>query len=358
MLAVLCAAALLVPPLWSQDSLIQRMQSHADSLLRTWRDAQRLADIADSLEHVRATAGSDTIAVGSLRVIANRSPLPLREAAERAWPAIDSLYGSVAAELIDHPYIIRAVDPDTSVRRDPLHVGLETPWDLDVAATTALLLRTVAPPRFDGALSDWLGSLLQPAPGSREHGSAVFIQLVTVPSLAVRQCFKGDITKCEDVLQVNDSTGLVERWYGTPAEREAVIKMFADYFARGGTAATLQRCQRHSDDACTALLRSLPRGTLPRPLSADARLLLVREALRAGGREAYRRLVVDSGAPIGQRLAGAAGIPLDSLVMRWRDRALAARPTPLIVQWWAGLAALGWAAVFGFCAMRSSRWRL
>ena len=356
---VLIAAALCATPLLAQDSVIQRMQRRADSLLRSWHEVERLADVADSLEHVRATAGSDTIAVGSLRIIANRSPLPLREAAARAWPAIDSLYGSVAADLAEHPYIFRAVDPDTNVRRDPLHVGLEVPWDLDVAATVSLLLRTVEAPRFDRALGDWLGTVLQPAAGSRADGGAVFLQLVTAPSTAVRNCFLGELARCEDVLQVRDTTGLLERWYATPAEREALVTgSFAYYFGRGGTAALLQRCRQHHDDACTDLLRSLPLGTVPRPLSAEARLLLLREALRAGGRDAYPRLVASPEAPIGVRLASASGMTLDSLVIRWRGSILAARPAPLAMPWWAGVAAMSWTAIFGACALRSSRWRL
>jgi len=145
-LGLLFGASLLASPLRGQDSLMVRLRHRADSLLGTWREAQLLADVADSLERVRATAGSDTIAVGGLRIIVNPSPLPLREAAERAWPAIDSLYGSAAEDLAQHPYIIRAVDPDTAVRRTVLHVGFELAWDLDVRATTTVLLTTVTPP--------------------------------------------------------------------------------------------------------------------------------------------------------------------------------------------------------------------
>ena len=90
---------ILVPQAWAQDTVVMRLQGRADSLLRAWREAQAIANVADSLERDRATAGRDTIAVGHLRIIANRSPLPLRKAAERAWPAIDSLYGNAAADL-------------------------------------------------------------------------------------------------------------------------------------------------------------------------------------------------------------------------------------------------------------------
>ena len=359
LLGLAVAASLLASPLRSQESLMVRLRRQADSLLDSWREAQLLADVADSLERVRATAGSDTIAVGGLRIIVNPSPLPWRQAAEQAWPMIDSLYGSAAEDLPRRPYIFRAVDPDSGVRRTVLHVGVELPWDLDVRATTTVLLTTVNAPDFDPALADWLGAALRPTLHSQSERAAVFVQLVTVPSQAVRACFLGDIARCKDVLQVGDSTGLLARWYATPAEREALItEAFTDYFARGATAPSLQRCRQHHDDACTALLQSLPPGTLPRPLAQAARLLIVREALRAGGRDAYRRLVTRPSAPIGERLSSAAGMDIDSLVARWRNNVLAARPKPLTLPWWASFAAIGWTAFFGFCALRSSRWRL
>ncbi len=336
-----------------------RLRNRADSLLRTWREAQLLADVADSLERVRATAGHDTIAVGGLRIIANPSPLPLREAAERAWPVIDSLYGSAAQDLAQHPFIIRAVDPDSGVRRTVLHVGIELPWDLDVRATTTALLTTVTAPHLDPALADWLGAALRPTLHPRDEPAAVFVQLVSAPSEAVRGCFLGDIARCKDVLQVGDTTGLLGRWYATPAEREALVtESFSDYFARSATAPSLQQCRQHRDDACTALLQSLPPGSLPRPLAQAARLLLVREVLRAGGRDAYQRLVARPGTSIGERLSSAAGLDIDSLVVRWRNDVLSARPRPLTLPWWASAAAIGWTAFFGFCALRSSRWRL
>jgi hypothetical protein len=353
------AGSLVASPLCSQDSLMGKLRRQADSLLGAWRHAGKLADFADSLEHVRATAGSDTIAVGGLRIIVNPSRLPWRQAAERAWPVIDSLYGSAAGDLPRHPYIFRAVDPDSSVRRTVLHVGVEVPWDLDVRATTTLLLTTVTPPSFDPALADWLGAALRPTLRPQDERGAVFVQLVTAPSAAVRACFLGDIARCKDVLQVGDSTGLLARWYVTPAEREALVtESFSDYFARGATAPSLQSCRQHHDDACTALLQSLPPGTLPRPLAHPARMLLVREALDAGGREAYRRLMARPSAPIGEKLSNAAGMDIDSLVVRWRNDVLAARPRPLTLPWWAGFVAIGWTVFFGFCALRSSRWRL
>jgi hypothetical protein len=358
---LLCALFffILAPSARGQDTLIARLKHRADSLLITWRQAQGLADLADSLERERATAGRDTVAFGALRIIANPSPLPLREAAERAWPFIDTLFGNAAAALVDRPYLIRAADPDPAVRRIVLHVGHELPWDLDLRSTTTMLLTNIPMPPLDARLADWLGGPLRPTQRPQEDAAVVYLQLVTAPSTAVRQCFLGDIARCRQVLQLGDTAGLLEQWYSTPQEREWLVTSgFANYFNQRATAAAYGRCAAHRDADCTALLRALPAGTLPRPLAHAARALLLRETLRSGGRDAYRRLAADSTGAVGERIARAGHLPLDSLVVRWRNAVLAARPRALTIPWWAALAAVGWTAVFGYCALRSSRWRL
>lgn len=346
-------------PLWGQDTLITGLRARTDSLLRAWRQAERFADLADSVERERATAGRDTIAAGSLRIIANPSRLPLGAAAALAWPAIDSLYGNAAADLAQRPYIIHAVDPESREPRPILHLGLEVPWDLDVRATTTLLLATVpvAPP--DRALGGWLGAAFRPALDPRRDWAAVYTQLVTAPSQSVRACFLGDIPRCIDALELGDTSALLERWYPSAAERRALVNAsFADLFNHGASAGTLHDCLAKTDAACTTLLRSLPTGTLPKPLAQAARATIVRDALRLGGRDAYRRLLRDPNAPMGDRLAAAAGVGVDSLVAVWRSAVLAARPRPVALPWWAIATAFGWVTVFAACGLRSSRWRL
>lgn len=353
------ALAMLAPLARAQDSLVARLKRRADSLLVSWREAQGFANLADSLERERASSGRDTIAVGSLRIIANPSPLPLREAAERAWPFVDSLFGNAAVALVDRPYFIRAADPDPTVRRSVLHVGFELPWDLDLRATTTALLANIPMPSPDHRLTDWLGGPLRPTQRPRDEAAAVYMQLVTAPSTAVRRCFLGELLRCRQVLQLGDTAALLEQWYATPEEREWLVTVvFEGYFNSGATAVPYRECAAHRDAACTTLLRRLPAGTLPRPLGYAARALLLRETLRAADRDAYGRLIADSASALGDRLARAAGLSVDTLLARWRSAALAARPQPLTIPWWATLAALGWTAVFGYCALRSSRWRL
>lgn len=341
---------------------LPRLQARADSLAREWRRANALADMVDSLDHARAAAGWDTIRVGALRIFTNPSPARLREAAARAWPVIDSLYGSEARQLEQRPYLIAPYDPDTTSPKPMLRGAIQVPWDKDVASLAMILLTNVPIGRPDAALHDWLGGRVVPIVHPAQARAAVYVQLVTAPSQVARSCFLGVIDDCRAALTLAESPDPLLRWYPGAAERRAlVLRSFVEYFGysdHGARKPTLELCRTGSDAACTELLQALPPGALPRPLTYDARAALVHIALRLGGREAYHRLVATPSAPIADRLAGAAGVTVDSLVSLWRSEILAARPAPVTLPPWGPWAALGWTAVFAVCALRSSRWRV
>lgn len=356
--ALLAGAA--APALGAQG--VARLQARADSLAAEWRRASAIADLIDNLGRARALAGRDTIRVGALTIIANPSPLPLREAAARAWPVIDSLYGSEAQELARRPYIIVAVDPDTTVDRPVVQGGIEVPWDRDAASLTLLLLLNVPIAPRDPALQYWLGGPVVPPIHPERQRADVYVQLVTAPSQAARGCFLGNIDRCRDGLDLVAAPDNLRLWYPTADDRRAlVIHSFSDHFDSWDHSVrrpTLRSCVEGSDSACTELLESLPPRALPRPLTYDARETLVHVALRLGGREAYHRLLERPGAPITDRLAAAAGVSINTVVAGWRTEILAARPVPLPLPPWGLWAALGWTAVFVVCGLRSSRWRV
>lgn len=342
----------------AQDTAVKRLRARADSLARAWREAGALADLVDSLERAHAGEGRDTIAVGALRIVTNPSPLPVRQAAVRAWPVIDSLYGTVAADLMQRPYLIHAVDPDTAAPRSAFHVGLEVPWDLDEASVVTMLLTNVPIPPPDRALGDWLGASLRPDVRSEHDRATVYVQLVTAPSDASRRCFLGDVARCVDALGLGDAAAQLERWYPSAGERRSIVTgSFAEYFNHGATAAAFRACASGSDGDCTELLRGLPGGALPRPLGYEARATLVHLALRLGGREAYRRLLANPSGTVGARLAAAAGVPLESVVDRWRRDIIASRPATVLLPTWAFAVALAWTAIFAGCGLWSTRWR-
>src|SRR5256884_9425050 len=112
---------------------VERLQARADSLLREWRRANALADMVDSLNHTRAAGGTDTISVGALRIVTDPSPAPLREAAARARLGIDSLYGSDAQHLAQHPHLIAPYAPETNSPKPMRRGAIQVPWDQDVA---------------------------------------------------------------------------------------------------------------------------------------------------------------------------------------------------------------------------------
>jgi hypothetical protein len=357
--ALLVASVACVGTAPAQDTLVTRLRTRADSLVREWRQASTFADLVDSLERARAGEGRDTIAVGALRIVTNPSPLPVRQAAARAWPAIDSLYGSVASDLARRPYIVHAVDPDTAVRKPSFHFGLEVPWDLDETSLVTMLLANVPVAPADPALADWLGTSLRPAVRAGQDRVAVYVQLVTAPSAAARNCFLGDVSWCEDALGLGDGATALQRWYPSAAERRSLVtRSFADFFNQGATAAPFRACAGGSDADCIGLLRVLPGSALPKPLGYDARATLTHFALRLGGRDAYRRLLANPSAPIADRLSAAAGTSLDSLVARWRAQVIAGRPATVFLPAWAFAVALGWTTFFAVCGLRSSRWRV
>src|SRR5437667_47414 len=302
---------------------VELLQTRADSLLREWRRASALADMVDSLNHGRAAGGTDTISVGALRIVATPSPARLREAAARAWPVIDSLYGSEARQLEQRPYLIAPYDPDTTTPKPTLRGAIQVPWDKDVASLAMILLTNVPIGRPDRALQDWLGGPVVPIIHPEQARAAIYLQLVSAPSHAARSCFLGVTSDCRDALALGESPDPLQQWYPSTGERRAlVLRSFAEYFGysdHGARKPALQSCGAGSDSACTELLRSLPPEALPRPLTYDARAALVHLALRLGGRAAYHRLVATPGAPIADRLAGAAGVSVDSLVAQWRS---------------------------------------
>jgi len=338
---------------------LARLHARADSLAREWRRANAVANAIDSLERVRALAGRDTIRVGALTIVTNPSPLPLREAAARAWPVIDSLYGAEAHQLEQRPYAIVPVDPDTTVQRPPIQSGIEITWDRDVASLTWLLLANVPIGRPDTGWQNWLGGPVLPPIQADVQRAGVYVQLVTAPSQAARRCFLGDLSGCRDALDLVDTADPLPRWYpSAPERRSLVLKSFGSYFDRETQRPALQACARGSDSACTQLLHSLPPGGLPKPVTYDARATLANLALRLGGREAYHRLVASAGRPIADRLVSAASVPVDSLLSRWRAEILAARPRPVTLPARGVWVVLGWTALFTACGLRSSRWRV
>jgi len=351
--ATCCAVVLtLCAPLAGQ---IPQLRARADSLLVEWQLAKQFADLQDSLRLGRERAGRDTIRAGALTYLVNRSPLPLAQAASIAWPQVERFYGPAAQAFAQRPFLIQAVDPDTNEDVPPGR-AIKILWNTEVAPLARALVAMADLGPLDPGLRDWLGGVVVPRFDSGPGHAVVYVQLVTAPSLAAQRCYRGDRAACRDALSLSAMTDPASQWYG-PAERRAlVVQQYADFLRRSGHGQTVRSCEQGSDGSCLELLRSL-RNLIP-PLDYQARLTFLETAVRVGGAETFQRFLATPAGTIGSRLAAAARVSQDSLVERWRNDVLAARPTPVPLPVLGAWVALGWIVVFGTCGLRSSRWRV
>lgn len=356
--ARLLMVAVVVLPIPLPGQELSPLRSHADSLLREWREASLFADVQDSLQAAARFSGRDTIRVEQFTIIANPSPLPVRQAATEAWPVIARFYGSATAYLPLHPVLIQAVDPDTAAPPARPIGGSEILWNTDHRQLARLLIGLADLSGLDRDLQDWLGGPLVPAPDSLARRGGVYVELVTAPSLAVRRCFGGDRQGCQDALSATDSAGRLTRWYGPEERRYLVLTQYRDFLNKGAQAAEFHSCAAGDDAACLGLLESLPPGSLPRPLNYGARYSYLETAVALGGPETISRLLATPPGVMGARLAVAARVSEDSLTARWRADILAARPKPVSLPRMGVWVALAWTAVFMTCGLRSSRWRV
>ena len=336
---------------------IPALRARADSLLVEWQRAKQFADLQDSLRLARERGGKDTIRVGALVFLVNRSPLPLQEAAAAAWPQIERFYGPAAQAFAQRPFLIQAVDPDTNEDVPPGQ-AIKILWNTDVTPLTRALVALADLGPLDPSLRDWLGGVVVPRFDSGPGHAAAYIQLVTAPSQAAQRCYRGDRAACRDALSLSAMIDPASQWYGAVERRALILTQYGDFLRRTGHGQAVRSCEQGSNESCLELLRSLVPGALIPPLDYQARLTLLETAVRLGGAETFQRFLATSPGPMGGRLAAAARVSEDSLVGRWRSDVLAAHPTPVSLPVWGTWVALGWIVAFGACGLRSSRWRV
>jgi hypothetical protein len=186
------------------------------------------------------------------------------------------------------------------------------------------------------------------------------LDLVTSPSAAATACFEGDIRWCARVLRIETVddpwTQLLDA-----ADRRVWVANRMRWVVRGPQgeehAARLRRCvDGRVDKACLDLLH-VGWVEFPPLVSAQTMRSVVLVARDVGGEGAYTRLLADTTAPLGDRLAAAAGVPLDSLLHVWRARVGEAAPAGGPVGSIDGWASFALALLAGALSLRSTRWR-
>lgn len=345
------------------------LQHRADSLLALWREASTLAGIQQESHAAKGTAvAATTRATASARgmrpvrveglMILSDAPdaIPLRAAAERAWRVLHRTYSKSAPVLTAQPLRIHVARRGVATASNN---DREVSDDMSLDALTRTILAMVGQPRADSTLTSWLGGSVRPLLDTAASSSASYVDLVLAPSRAARSCFAGSLVGCRAALQLADDSTFFLTAYDAEDRRAVVAGARAPTLLEPLDRSIYDRCLvERIDAACVDFLRSLGRGQIPRPLPDEARELFMTTVLDAGGPAAYDRLVGTPTAAIADRLVAASGIPLDSVVARWRNRLIAARPPAPSVPLIDGLLALLWIGVLATCALRSTRWRV
>lgn len=311
----------------------------------------------DSASERRIVPGSvDTIRAGALVVYATPEfRARARIAADSAWLMVTRIFGGSAALAGGTPVLLQF-----SARRDSASlegvvngVPVELPAGTPVVQVTRGLLDVIGPAIYghaDAELKRWLPWIYGDTI-IRLNLEAVYEELATSPWSASRGCFGGNLVACRlalGITAVDPATG----WYDATDRRNYV----AHVLLSPSTAA--RDCIREGDDqACIASLKRAPGGSPEPPLGAQARQLLVALAINSGGPEAYDRLVERAGEPLETRISAAAGVPIDTLVHRWRTRIIAAQPQTVAADSRAAWAAVAWGVLLMGIALRSTRWR-
>lgn len=337
---------------------IATLAARADTLALRWREAKGVADASRGTDHDPIPDALDSVRVGSLLIVTNPSPLPVAGAAPAAAAILDSLFGSALDTLDRHPYYLEALNPDTAAPRTIHPWGVTFTWDVDSATLVRDLVSTIPVPTPDAALREWLtGAGVQPTFHQREELEGAYRNLVTASYAVARDCFRGAFETCTQALSLDPPADRVEHWFRSAEERRRAAEGFTRYFEDAVHQPMFRACGDGADSVCIALLHYVDPSSLPRALGDRDRQLLVRLALVTGGRDAYRRLVADTALPMTQRLSAAAGVPIDTLLARWRAEVLTARPVPVALHPMEEAAGIFWIVVFGFMGSRSSRWR-
>lgn len=322
----------------AQDSaaMLRVMEARLDSL-------RSVAARADSAR-IR-TFATDTVRVGGLRIATSAGLRPFVEAAAaEAWDSLAARYGASITAVDSLPVMQfggpEAVLPRTIDRRE-LARGLAGP------------LHQAIWRRQDSRLRTWLYGQFPTGIVSADNLITIGGELARIPARPNRACLEGEASACAISLGLRLGADTLAEWYSTDTWPGLAARMEWQF---SGRAAWLRdRCADARDlDACRTVLS--PRSVLP-PVGSSGRQLLMTLALEAGGAGAFGRLTADSGATMEQRLAAAAGAPVDTLLSRWIravSAALPGSPAPRSAEVFLTLA---WTTAVLMMAVRGSRWR-
>jgi hypothetical protein len=143
-------------------------------------------------------------------------------------------------------------------------------------------------------------------------------------------CLDGRLRACASLFAIEPGNDTATSWL-THAERQKMVARYPGaYWLRRPTGDGISPrevrnlcVEAGNNEACRDALRYFRVGA---PLGSNERTQLLRSAIALGGPDAFDRLRGMRDEEIGTILEKTAGMPLDSLIAKWRSRIVAAKP--------------------------------
>lgn len=336
-----------------------------DSLGTIWRSQARELALADSTR--RSLALRDTLHVGHFVIVADSQYASIaRIAAERVSPLLDRAYGKFAGKLDSRVFAVRAAPR----KGDTTHViesgilddnGLLRFSSRDFADAGALARswQTKAAALISESLPlELWGWVNQPIPIEELTTSQInadHVELVLSASQASHDCAMGSVPRCMQALGLMPTTDPAFELFNRE-QRNDMIEHNSTRFRRADPARYARCMVAHVQATCDSLVHDIPVDAVPLAVATTVRRSLLRYALKLGGPGAFDRLATATGS-VGDRLAAAAGVPIDSVTKGWQQTLMKSQSVSNALDLQTALSAALWAAACCALALRSSRWR-
>lgn len=324
---------------------------------RTTATLQPVATLAftQAVAEARRVLGADTDS------LAGHLQLTLREYRRATRYRRLPIIGTVLTDTTEHlagAYLEAVLDG-----RQLPGVTLNYPVAQDELTASALSIveRAVAS-RLPKPIEPWLDHRLPLRAAQPELGPDLYRTLATSQAAVVRRCASGDRSACRLGFALDSvPSHPVAAWYEA-SDLPTLARTAGDHIQRVGMTQTMNRDEQEACtvqrqmETCRRMVALLPAGAFRIPMPGAARASLTRLAFEMGGVRGIERLRATTDTTIAGQLAAVAGVPAETLVARWMEQLLAARPSSPLPSATFVLASLVCIAVCLGWAMRGRPW--
>jgi hypothetical protein len=299
------AAAVLLTPGAAGGQTVEEYRARVEEISKLLEDLEQARLERERVRDEQLMSRLDTIRVGKVMLVTTpEHAMAIETKVRRDWQKLEPALRSDSAA--------KSGDEFALYYRLPYPPG---PGIVEFRRSLAREIGILLAARLDPS-GTFLNSLPFEPLGKQER-EIIYSALATSARPVANACFLGDLVSCRSVI------GLIQ-----PPEAPLVW---------------------YEPEVPSWSAASLP--------SLFARQLLLDVALELGGDGTYARVSSSGRSGVEEKLSGAAGVEADTLISRWREAVLNARPKTQAVVAFEGLAALAWVLGLALLATRSSRWR-